>query len=260
METEIYKNLSLENLPNEEWRDVVGYEGSYMVSNLGRVKSLPKTKGGNHNQYTSHEKIMKTNLNQGGYVCVNLHKDKKLKRFLVHRLMAESFLPKEDGKDFIDHINGIRNDNRVENIRRCTHYENDTFPLAIENKREASQKVHTTKEFRSKRSKIMKEYYSKEENIKKNSDKMKKLLSDKSYRERFLRNKQSDKFINKMRHTRLCKPVIQFDINGNFIREYHSASEAQRVTNINKITACCRGERSHAGGFIWKFKEQSLNN
>lgn len=255
METEIWKNLSLEDLPNEEWRDVVGYEGGYKISNLGRVKSLPKQAGGNHNRYITKEKVMKTNLNQGGYVCVNLHKDKKLKRFLVHRLMAESFLPKEDGKEFIDHINGVRHDNRLENLRRCTHYENDTYPLAIENKRKVSQRVHTTEEFRLKRSKIMKDYYSKEENLKKNSDKMKKLWSDRSYRERFLRNKQSNDFIEKSRHTRLCKPVLQYDMDGNFIKEYYSASEATRITKILKITPCCRGERNQAGGFIWRYKD-----
>lgn len=255
MEIEIYKNLSLENLPNEEWKDVVGYEGIYMVSNLGRVKSLPKSKGGSHNQYTSHEKIMKTNLNQGGYVCVNLHKDKKIKRCLVHRLLADSFLPKENSKNFIDHINGVRYDNRLENLRWCTVKENASFPLARENKSKFAQATFTTEEYRKRCSERLKEYYSNPQNIIKNANTMKRLWSDESYRERFLKNKYSEEAILRSRHTRLCKPVIQFDMDGNFIKEYYSATEAQRATNIHKITACCRGERNHAGGFIWKYKE-----
>lgn len=72
----IYQNLSLENLPDEEWRDVVGYEGLYQVSNLGRIKSLPEIiRDGYKNSFLSKEKIMKTALSNG-YVNVNLQTKK----------------------------------------------------------------------------------------------------------------------------------------------------------------------------------------
>ena len=68
---EIYKNLSIESLPNEEWRDVVGWEGLYQVSNLGRVKSLPRRivyKDGREYIYPS--KVMKNQKVGTGYRCV----------------------------------------------------------------------------------------------------------------------------------------------------------------------------------------------
>lgn len=55
----------------------------------------------------------------------------------VHRIVAEAFIPKIEGKDNIDHINGIRDDNRVENLRWCTTKENANYPLSIKNKSES---------------------------------------------------------------------------------------------------------------------------
>lgn len=251
---EHYKNLSLENLPNEEWKDVVGYEGLYQVSNLGRVKCLPRCIGGSHNRYFSKVKIMKVKPNNNGYLQANLHKDGFVKRISIHRLVAIAFIPLVKGKEYIDHINAIRTDNRVENLRWCTHQENDNFPLAIENKKRIAR-VHITKEWREKQSKKLKEYYKKEGSIEKSSLITKRLWSDnEEYANKIRETKKSQNSINKSRHTSLCKKVLQFDLEGKFIAEYFSASEAQRITKINKITACCRGERNKAGNYIWKYK------
>lgn len=254
MESPIYKNLSLEDLPSEEWSDVVGYEGLYQVSNLGRVKSLPKNMGGENNRYVSKTKIMKTAITPHGYISVNLHKNSKLYRIFVHRLVAFAFLPKVDGKEYIDHINGIRYDNRVGNLRFCTHKENDNSPLARQNKSRMSKVRFANEEYREKHKERLRKYYAKEENLEKLSKRMKKLWSDDNYRARFMKSKNNETYINNLRHTRLCKPVLQYDMNGNIINEFYSASEAYRATSINKITACCRGERNHAGGYIWKYK------
>ena len=56
---------------------------------------------------------------------------------------------------------------------------------------------------------------------------------------------------------KLCKPVLQYDLNGNFIKEYYGANEASRQTGINctNICKCCRGERKKTKGFIFKYKE-----
>lgn len=60
--------------------------------------------------------------------------------------------------------------------------------------------------------------------------------------------------IEKLKNTSLCKAVMQFDKEGNCIKEYRSAIEAKRQTSINHISACCRGERKTAGGYIWRYK------
>ena len=103
----------------EYWKDVPGYEGEYQVSNLGRVKSFVQNKNG---------KILKTHL-QEGYQRVALTKDKTHKQYGVHQLVMLTFIgdcPK--GKE-IDHINTIRNDNRLENLRYCTRQENLHNPI-----------------------------------------------------------------------------------------------------------------------------------
>ena len=96
----------------EIWKDVVDYEGIYLVSNLGRVKSLKFNK----------ERILSTYLSSNGYCKISLRKDKLLRVKLTHQIVAESFLGhKTSGmKLVIDHINDIKTDNRVENLQIVT--------------------------------------------------------------------------------------------------------------------------------------------
>lgn len=115
------------NCVNETWKDIPGYENLYQISSLGRVKSL--NYGG-----TSKEKLLKPGLNSRGYYQVSLFKNGEQKNFKVHRLVALAFIPNPDNKECVDHINGIKVDNRVENLRWCTHKENMNYPLARKNK------------------------------------------------------------------------------------------------------------------------------
>lgn len=114
----------------EVWKDVVGYEGLYQVSNLGRVKSVDRTILRSSTPQKVKGKIISQETQNTGYKIVNLWNKKNRKAFLVHRLVAEAFLNKQDGKDVIDHINGIRDDNRVVNLRWCTQKENSNYPIA----------------------------------------------------------------------------------------------------------------------------------
>ena len=107
----------------EIWKDIVGYEGLYQVSNLGNVRSL------NYN-HTGKEKLLKQNINCNGYNYVVLAKEGSRKTYTIHRLVAIAFIPKSENKDCVDHINGIRTDNRVVNLRWATLKENMNFPLA----------------------------------------------------------------------------------------------------------------------------------
>ena len=113
-------------------KDIKGYEGLYQVSNLGNVKSL------NYNR-TGKERILNSLKNKDNYLCVVLCKDGKGESYLVHRLVAEAFLPKVEGKTHVDHINSDRQNNNVNNLRWCTNKENHNFELARKHKSEAKK-------------------------------------------------------------------------------------------------------------------------
>lgn len=110
---------------NEIWKDVVGYEGKYQVSNYGRVKLLDY-------RQTGQERLIRPGVNKYGYLEVTLYKDNKSKTHRIHRLVAQAFIPNPGNKPCIDHINTIRADNRADNLRWVTHKENSNNPLTKE--------------------------------------------------------------------------------------------------------------------------------
>ena len=98
----------------EIWKDIIGYEGLYQVSNFGRVKSL------NYNK-TEREEIMKAGNN--GHLHVVLHKNGKEKTFLIHQLVANAFLPNPDNKPIVHHIDHNPLNNNVDNLVWLTYEE-----------------------------------------------------------------------------------------------------------------------------------------
>lgn len=102
----------------EIWKDIKGYEGIYQVSDLGRVKSL------NYNHH-GMEAILKPSNRGNGYLFVVLCINKIKTNYLVHRLVCESFLPNPENKRTVNHKNGIKTDNRLDNLEWATHHENN---------------------------------------------------------------------------------------------------------------------------------------
>lgn len=117
-----YQNLSLEDMPGEVWKDIPGLNGLYMASSEGRIKSLKKIVNGR----LFPESIIRQRFNRGGYLTCHILR----KQALVSRIITLAFHDRVDGKDFVDHINGVKYDNRALNLRWVTRKENAWNPVS----------------------------------------------------------------------------------------------------------------------------------
>lgn len=124
----------LEDLPNEVWKDIKGYEGLYQVSNYGRVKSLERP--------SRVTKIMQCGIKTGGYLYITLSKCSTPKCYRTHKLVAETFLPdkttfkSEPDEDRslinldkleVNHKDEDKTNNCVDNLEWCTHKYNANY-------------------------------------------------------------------------------------------------------------------------------------
>lgn len=167
---------------NEIWKTIEDYP-DYMISNMGRVKSLKNGK----------ETILKPMLGKIGYYYVNLTMNGKRKVHYIHRLVSIYFIPNPENKPCIDHINTDRTDNRIENLRWCTQKENcNNYNTKI---KQTSNKNHNS------------------------------------------------------------LPIIQFTIDGDFIRKWDCTMNAERALGIehSNIVKCCKGRYKTVGNYKWKY-------
>lgn len=187
----------------EVWKDIEGYP-HYKVSSLGNVMSNHKGKW----------RLLKLNHQYAGYLRVTLFNNSGPKTKRVHRLVAEAFIPNTENKETVDHINGIRTDNSVENLRWCSIKENNSAELSVHNKR--MKRI---------------EYFSDVKNIEKHRTILGNLMG---------------------------RPILQYSLSGEFIREHDSISSAARCIEKgnSSICDCCKGKRKSAYGYVWKYKDE----
>lgn len=164
----------------EIWKDIFG--GKYQISNLGNIISL------NYHREKRIKQLSKLNM-PNGYITVKLCVDGKVKRYSLHRLVAEAFIPNPENKPFVNHKDGNKRNNNVDNLEWCTQSENQLHAV-----RNGLQKT---------------------------------------------------------------KPILQYDLQGNFIKEWKSSVEAGRHIKISptNITACCNDRMKTARGYKWKYKD-----
>lgn len=242
MQEEIYKNLSLEDLPGEEWRDVVGYEGCYQCSSLGRIKSIRSNK------------ILKQIVRTDGYLGITLCKDSNPKRYLSHRIISYSFIPNPNNYPIINHKNEVKTDNRVVNLEHCNYTYNNTY---------GSRECWQTKKLSppvckfSLDGELLDSYNSVIE-----ASNCNKYLATNINRVcqgiratagGFIWRYKGDAFYMKERLNRT--KVVQYSKSGDFMKEYNSIREASKECKISEdgIGNCCAGRSKSSGGYVWKY-------
>lgn len=216
----------------EIWRDIPGYEGRYQVSNVGNnILSLNYRK-------TGKPGVIRKFLDKDGYWKVSLYnprssRKRKYSQLFIHRLVAMAFIDNPDNKPEIDHINAIRTDNRVENLRWVTRKENDNNPHCLRIKSE-TRTGQLNPQYGKKASPELR---------KKLSDSHKGIVHSKEWREKNARA--------------LWKKVGQYDMDGNLIRVWSSIKEAGDTLGIPRgmISAVCLHypKKKTAHGYKWEF-------
>jgi hypothetical protein len=275
---EHYKNLSLENLEGEIWRPVVGWETLYEISNLGRVKSLSrpvKTRAGGIR--ISKEIIMKQVPNKEEYLQVSLQRDLIASGQRVGRLVAEAFIANPENKPQVNHINGIRNDNREINLEWCTQSENIIHSFKYLNRTKSkpwlgkSGGEHCASipvlQF-SIDGILIKKYAGIAEAARETGVNQIAIgncckgnqrhsgnylwIYSSEFTEELLAQRINDEYIPSW-----AKVVLQYDLDNNFITEFQTITYASKETGVNRdgIRKCCMGKFRHSGGFKWKFKK-----
>jgi hypothetical protein len=189
----------------EIWKDIKGYEGLYQVSNLGKVKSLNRyiTNKNNKQQYYNG-KMLSGNIRHG-YLKLTLSKDNIQKTIPIHILVAKTFIPNPENKPEVNHIDGNKSNNCVNNLEWCTRSENE---------------LHAYRNGLAKSS---------------------------------LKQKEA---VAKYAKENYSKKVLQYNLNGDFIKEWNSMHDVWRELGIRPsyICRCCKGLRNHTFGYIWKYK------
>lgn len=113
----------------ETWKDIKGYDGLYQVSNLGRVYGL------------TANKVVKPHLNNSGYLRVDLYKGGKGKRFFVHRLVAETYIPNPNNYPQINHKDENKTNNQVTNLEFCDEKYNNNYGTGQQRSAEKHKKA-----------------------------------------------------------------------------------------------------------------------
>lgn len=137
--TKRIEHLPIEDLDGEIWRQIPGYEGLYVASNKGRIKSCERY---NSRNTLLCERLLKPKINRGGYLTTALTKNEIRKEYMVHRLVAMAFIPNPDKLPQINHKDENRKNNYLENLEWCTSKYNINYGNSISKRSNAVLQIN----------------------------------------------------------------------------------------------------------------------
>lgn len=248
----------------EIWKDVIGYEGLYQVSNFGRIKSLPKEKKTPTTTFMTKETILNQHKDNGGYFRVMLTKKGKSILKSVHVIVASAFIG-ERGNLTVNHKDENKANNNINNLEYLTRAENVRYGTGIirsAKNRQNNPNIGIAVNQFNLDGTFVARYKSASFAIKLNgwkgcgSNILECCRKKKHTFMGFVWRFDGDTNIEFERKTN-AKGVLQFTKDGVFIGEYKSLTDAEMATHTQKahICDCCKGNRKYANGFLWKYKD-----
>lgn len=245
-------------MEKEFWKPVAGFEGLYEVSSLGRVRSLNREvfQQGRIQKYKGC--IMSQLIGRHGYYSVRLSKHNKKKTFLVHRIVAEAFIPNTDNLPVVNHKDENRKNNSVANLEWCTIAYNvnyGTTPLRRSIMLGSKVAQYTTNGV------LMQTFHSIHDAERKTSIKRQSIHEAIRLKRQAggcfwtLINKEAPLRIDTSTFSRRIKNVLQLNESEVVVAMFKSTREAELSTGIRHeyISKCCRGVASVAGEYKWRY-------
>lgn len=210
----------------EIWKDIKGYEGLYKYNPLnGRILSVGGRRGGHREDY-----VLSEHLDSSGYPMVIFRVNGNAKTFKVHKLIAINEIPNPNNYIEVDHLNGIRTDNRAENLRWCTHKQNMNNPLT-KNKLKGKHNSPSTEFKKGMVGTFKGKHHTAESNEKNRLAHLGKILPTR-------------------------KPIIQLTLDGKYIKETFIKDAAKELgfKSDESIRKACKENWRTSGGFKWMYK------
>lgn len=241
----------------EIWKPIVNYEGYYEVSNLGNVRSIDRiVKTKKDTVKIIKGKQHKLTLTKSGYISVTLYKDSKQKSFRVHRLVAEAFIPNPNNFSQVNHIDENKSNNCVTNLEWCSA----SYNIKIRSKKNERKILQYDKNGNFIKIWNSIKQVSEELNIKYTT--IQAAVSDNHFSSGCFWKYYFDEFplkidVNISKFT-IGHSIYQYDLEGNFIREWNKISEAEHFFNCERsgINKVCKLKNGYTyKKYQWRYKE-----